>query len=180
MLLTHVVPIIAYVAINAALAASAGGGVIAVNEGINLNGYILHEANGVSDDSQLISGNAYREGGGNLGYVFQIAAGFRRVVVGALALISNTTPATPATATATATRDVQSWSVIAQPGYGFDVDVTRISLVAGVRHTSAKFNAFTETGGPSPLTGLARTCNAPAFMTGRSAAGHAAMPQRQG
>jgi uncharacterized protein with beta-barrel porin domain len=64
-----------------------------------------------------------------------------------------TTPTTPATAT----RDVRSWSLGAQAGYGFDIDATRITLVAGVRHTSAKLNAFTETGGPTPLSGLART-----------------------
>ncbi len=64
-----------------------------------------------------------------------------------------TTPTTPATAS----RDVRSWSVGAQAGYGFDVDATRVTLVAGVRHSSAKLNAFTETGGPTPLSGLART-----------------------
>ncbi|UVO53568.1 autotransporter domain-containing protein [Sphingomonas sp. SUN039] len=64
-----------------------------------------------------------------------------------------TTPTTPATAT----RDVRSWSVGAQAGYGFDVDATRVTLVAGVRHTSAKLDAFTETGGPTPLSGLSKT-----------------------
>jgi hypothetical protein len=64
-----------------------------------------------------------------------------------------TTPTTPATAT----RDVRSWSLGAQAGYGFDIDATTIRLVAGVRHVSAKLNAFTEIGGPTPLTGLAKT-----------------------
>ncbi len=64
-----------------------------------------------------------------------------------------TTPTTPATAS----RDVRSWSLGAQAGYGFDIDATNVRLVAGVRHVSAKLNAFTETGGPTPLTGLAKT-----------------------
>lgn len=64
-----------------------------------------------------------------------------------------TTPTTPATAT----RDVRSWSLGAQAGYGYDIDSTRITLVAGVRHSSVKLNPFTETGGPTPLVGLART-----------------------
>ena len=47
---------------------------IAISAGLNLNGFILYEANGVSDNGQFISGNSYN-GAQNqsLGYVLQLA-----------------------------------------------------------------------------------------------------------
>jgi probable HAF family extracellular repeat protein len=49
---------------------------IAINAGLNLNGYVLYEANGISDNGQFISGNAYNGtavGARELGYVLQLA-----------------------------------------------------------------------------------------------------------
>ena len=47
---------------------------IAVNAGLNLNGFDLYEANGVSDDGQYISGNAYNASQNQqLGFVLQLA-----------------------------------------------------------------------------------------------------------
>lgn len=63
---------------------------------------------------------------------------------------SLTTPTTPATAS----RDVQGWSLGAQAGYTVPLgNAASVELVSGVRHTSASLNAFAETGGPSPLLG---------------------------
>jgi probable HAF family extracellular repeat protein len=48
---------------------------IALNAGLNLNGFVLYEANGISDDAQFISGNAYN-GSDNFresGFVLQLA-----------------------------------------------------------------------------------------------------------
>jgi uncharacterized membrane protein len=66
------------------------------------------------------------------------------------------TPTTPATGS----RDVKSWSLGAQAGYTVPLGRSAsVELVGGVRHTSAKLSRFTETGGPSPLIGLAETVN---------------------
>ncbi len=47
---------------------------IALNAGLNLNGYILYEANGISEDGQFISGNSFNAAQGqSLGYVLQLA-----------------------------------------------------------------------------------------------------------
>jgi len=63
---------------------------------------------------------------------------------------SLTTPTTPATAN----RDVKSWSLGAQAGYTVPLGKSAsVELDGGVRHVCANLNAFTETGGPSPLLG---------------------------
>lgn len=46
---------------------------IALNAGLNLNGYTLYEANGISDDGQFISGNAYNGASSEFGFVLQLA-----------------------------------------------------------------------------------------------------------
>jgi len=68
------------------------------------------------------------------------------------------TSLTTPTAPATANRDVKSWSFGAQAGYTVPLSKSAsVELVGGVRHVSANLNAFTETGGPSPLMGRDQT-----------------------
>jgi hypothetical protein len=62
------------------------------------------------------------------------------------------------TAPAIAERDVSSWSLGAQAGYTLPVGKSaNVELVGGVRHVSAKLDAFAETGGPGPLLGRDQT-----------------------
>lgn len=66
---------------------------------------------------------------------------------------ARTTLATPTTP-ATASRDINSWSLGAQAGYTLPLGRNAsVELVTGVRHVSASLNDFAETGGPTPLLG---------------------------
>lgn len=62
------------------------------------------------------------------------------------------------TGPARAARDLSSWGIGAQAGYDLIAgDRHALNLVAGLRHGSARLKRFTETGGLTPLSGLART-----------------------
>jgi uncharacterized protein with beta-barrel porin domain len=72
---------------------------------------------------------------------------------------ARTSLATPTTA-AVGERDVRSWSLGVQAGYTVPLsDRLHADLVAGVRHSSANLDRFSETGGPTPLAGLDQTVN---------------------
>lgn len=69
---------------------------------------------------------------------------------------AKTIVATP-TGDARAKRDVSAWSLAAEARYAVPLGEGEIGAAAGVRHTGAKLNAFTETGGSTPLVGMEKT-----------------------
>lgn len=76
---------------------------------------------------------------------------------------SMTMPTTPASGE----RDVRSWSLGAQAGYAVPLGKrASAALVGGVRHTSAQLDRFVETGGPTPLAGLAQTVSRTRLFAG--------------
>lgn len=76
---------------------------------------------------------------------------------------SLTTPTTPASGE----RDVRSWSLGAQAGYAVPLGKrASAALIGGVRHISAELGRFTETGGPTPLAGIAQTVSRTRLFAG--------------
>lgn len=76
------------------------------------------------------------------------------------------TPTTPATAS----RDINSWSLGAQAGYAVSLGKdASLTLHIGVRHISAKLKGFTEAGGPTPLLGLSQTVDRTRLYAGLDA-----------
>lgn len=80
-----------------------------------------------------------------------------------------TTLTTP-TGPASARRDVSAWSLGSEARYAAPLGAGELAVVTGVRHTSAKLDGFTESGGPSPLKGVGETVSRTRVFAGLEAA----------
>ena len=68
----------------------------------------------------------------------------------------STVVATPA-GPASARRNVSAWTLGAEARYAVPIGKGEIGASVGIRYTAAKLNAFTESGGSTPLIGMAKT-----------------------
>lgn len=75
------------------------------------------------------------------------------------------------TGTARASRNLGGWGIGAQAGYDLIAEeAVELALVGGVRHSEAELKRFTETGGSTPLSGLASTTKRTRLFAGIEAA----------